>query len=179
MTYFVNKKYNFLNKFNFHTKMDMLSFADAQEETVFSSIVGWMGNCLALFFFLSPAVEFWKVWKGKIEIKHISYLMIIVNVVSCILWVAYGLIIKALIVYVCNGTGCAFSCVYLCLFWGFFFKDKPLLAISGMILSLYLTFTIFENFYWIFPSEDISGNVAMVLNIIMYAAPGSNLVSIY
>jgi hypothetical protein len=152
-----------------------LIFVDAPGG-VAADIIGWFGNAFALFFFISPALIFYQLIHKKITIDKIPYPMILANIMNCIMWLAYGILKDDYIVYICNGLGSAFSLTYISLFWVYFFDGKPIPIIAAITLTLYLAFSVVENFIWIIKDADITGYVAMAFNIIMYSAPGSSLV---
>lgn len=149
------------------------------ETSTFQVVAGYFGNGLALFFFFSPIVLFLDLFKGKITVDKIPQFMLFFNAMNCIMWTAYGLQIKEWQVWGCNGLGAVITTVWIILYIVYLLKLKPLHYIPANLVATYLIFTVFENLYWINTSSEITGNVAMAFNILMYAAPGQNIIQVY
>jgi hypothetical protein len=153
-----------------------LFFADVIEKDTFQIIAGWTGNALALFFFFSPAVGMYKLIKGEIEHTTIPYISLIANIMNCLLWFIFGWTIQDDQVYICNGIGGVTSIIYLSIFW-FYFAEKNVSKYVGLLgLTYVLLGAIWATFQILINDSDITGYVAMVFNIIMYAAPGQKIV---
>jgi len=149
---------------------------DEVKNSTLKTVVGWIGNALALFFFFSPAVRMWQLIKEKIQHTEISYLSFMANIMNCILWFVYGLKLHKSEIWFCNGLGGISNLIYLFIFW-FFFSGKNGLKYSGLTGgTIVFLHCIFCLFYYVFESEDVAGKSAMVFNILMYAAPGQKLV---
>ena len=98
--------------------------------------------------------------------------MLFVNMSNCILWVAYGLRLGELQMYVTNGTGTAFSLVWISFFLFFHAEKKPLLTVFYLILFYDIYLEVFYIFYKLVGEKAITGYLVLVINVIMYAAPG-------
>ena len=92
---------------------------------------------------------------------------------NCILWADYGLVLNKFLVYFANGIGGTITLIWITIYLFFLAKKNVGLAclytfglIAGVIGMLILFFKI---------SEVITGYVAMVFNILMYAAPGEKI----
>ena len=151
----------------------------SEEKDLFQVIAGWIGNALALFFFLSPAVGIWKLIKEEIEHKVIPYILLIANIMNCLLWFVYGIKKDDYQIYGCNGVGGIINAIYLSIFWYYYVENKIpnyigfLFATYGFLIGVWALFT------YGLTDIDLIGKVAMVFNIIMYAAPGQKLVVIF
>jgi|LauGreDrversion4_2_1035121.scaffolds.fasta_scaffold724495_2 solute carrier family 50 protein (sugar transporter) len=151
-------------------------FLEADQKDTFQIIAGWIGNALALFFFLSPAVVMLKLIKGEIEHKMIPYILLIANIMNCLLWFIYGMNLEDYQIYGCNGLGGVINVIYLTIFWYFFVEKKFIYYVMYVVGSYLLLFGIWAFFTFNKTDNEIVGIVAMVFNIIMYAAPGQKLV---
>jgi hypothetical protein len=152
---------------------------DEVQKSALQLTVGWIGNALALFFFFSPAVKIFALWKEKISHTEFSYFSLIANIMNCLLWFVYGFRRDTLEIWVCNMVGGLTNLIYLIIFW-FYFSNKNLVKFSFFFTAtLGVLFAIFAVFYWAFDSYEVAGKTAMVFNIIMYAAPGQKLVLCY
>jgi uncharacterized protein with PQ loop repeat len=153
-------------------------FADETEQTTFEIVVGMIGNAFALFFFFSPAILMFNLIKGKQEVKKIPVILFIATWFNCTLWFIYGYYLGKLPIMLCNGIGTGLSMIYISI-WLFYFFEKEMVKIITIAANLAISFGIFAAFFWFAGeehNEDVTGNVALVFNIIMYAAPGQNLV---
>ncbi|KAK9059351.1 hypothetical protein SSX86_021971 [Deinandra increscens subsp. villosa] len=141
------------------------------------TVVGIIGNVIALILFLSPLPTFVQiVKKGAVEqFSPVPYLATFVN---CGIWVLYGLPVvhpHSLLVITINGTGLLIETVYLLLFLiycGRKQRIKVLLIMLGELLFLgvlsVLALTVAHSTK---VRSDIVGSIAIVGNIMMYAAP--------
>ena len=134
-----------------------------------STTIGFLGNIMAIVFFLSPIYLMIELFKNK-ETKKIPYLLFIGTILNCLYWVIYGLQSQIWAVYVCNGIGLVLNTVYLCIFL-FFLEElqlflKYILSIMVVLFSV-LNISIFMLFN---PNKSIAGTIAMVFNIIMFIA---------
>jgi hypothetical protein len=154
-----------------------LFFADVEKDT-FQVVAGWIGNALALFFFFSPAIAMYKLIKGQIEYTVIPYISLIANIMNCLLWFVFGWTKQDDQVYLCNGIGGVTSIIYLTIYWYFFVEKKVPKYIGLVGLTYVILIGIWAVFQLLLNNNDITGNVAMVFNIIMYAAPGQKLVKL-
>ncbi len=153
-------------------------FFTAEEKDTFQIVAGWIGNALALFFFLSPAIVMWKLIKEEIKHSVIPYVLLIANIMNCLLWLIYGLNKEDYQIYGCNGLGGVINAVYLTIFW-YFFAEKKIGNYAGYVLATYgFLVGVWALFTYAITDNDIIGYVAMVFNIIMYAAPGQKIVKI-
>ncbi|MGL4947767.1 MAG: SemiSWEET family transporter, partial [Mycoplasma sp.] len=68
-------------------------------------VFGWIGFCLAWFFFISPITMFIGLIKERITYKQTPGAIFICNLLQTVLWTAYGLRLDELQMYLCNGVG--------------------------------------------------------------------------
>ncbi len=136
-------------------------------------IFGWVGTVIAIYFYVAPAVPFIKVLKGELSYKDSPGILLICSFMNCILWADYGLVLNKFLVYFANGIGGTITLIWITIYLFFLAKKNVGLAclytfglIAGVIGLLILFFKI---------SEVITGYVAMVFNILMYAAPGEKI----
>lgn len=155
--------------------MHLISLADTEKD-LFQVIAGWIGNALALFFFFSPALVIYKLMKKEIEAKTIPYVLFLANLMNCLLWFIYGYRKEDNQVYICNGIGCSITLIYLIVYWYYFVHKKILHYLGLMLATLVVMAGVFSAcMFWV-SNNEITGYVAMVFNIIMYAAPGQKIV---
>jgi hypothetical protein len=140
-------------------------------------VFGWIGTALALFFFISPVTLMWGLIKKTVDINNIPWILLIANTGNCILWAAYGFLLDKTQVWVCNSIGSVINVIYMCIYFIHLVNKKPLESVGVVVLTIGIPAGIFFLFYQ-FVSDDVTGKVAMVFNIIMYAAPSQKIVRI-
>ena len=155
----------------------------AKDSTI-ASIFGWSGTVVSMFFFISPINIFLEMSKTNNHEK-IPALMLVFNTLNCGLWIVYGMSGGGTQPWVCNLIGLSFTLVYVVWYLLYRFEEKTS-KISSIVASLMLVAGILTfSFINLFNSDEnfrkdtkkISGLIALVFNICMYAAPGQNLVS--
>ena len=78
-----------------------------------STIFGWVGNALALYFYIAPIVPFVKVIKGQMTWKQSPGVLLLCSFLNCILWSDYGLITNQFLLYLANGLGGTITLIYI------------------------------------------------------------------
>ncbi|CAA0838578.1 Bidirectional sugar transporter SWEET7 [Striga hermonthica] len=142
------------------------------------TIVGIIGNIIALVLFLSPVPTFIGIWKKK-SVDEYSAVPYLATLVNCGLWVLYGLPIvhpHSMLVVTINGTGLLIEIVYISIFLAFSKQPGKRLRVAaavaaecvflGALALLVLTLTHSTS-----TRSHIIGTLSMVANIIMYASP--------
>jgi hypothetical protein len=159
------------------SQLELLSFLEKESSTL-QLILGFFGNIFALFFFISPSMKIYLLLTEKIDHTRIAYLQYVSTILNCLLWFIYGFRRGVLEIWFANIIGVVMSIFYLLSYFYFFTernKDKfqqYALYTLGSILILYIVFM------WGFESYEVSGNVASIVNIALYATPGQKIVKI-
>lgn len=137
-------------------------------------IFGWVGTFIAIYFYIAPAVPFLKVLKGDLDVKDSPGILLICSFMNCILWTDYGLLYDKFLVYFANGIGGTITLIWISIYLIFLAKKDIKFAIlfnlalvGGVIGVLFLFFELIKR--------EITGYVAMIFNILMYAAPGEKI----
>jgi hypothetical protein len=94
------------------------------------------------------------------------------------LWFIYGWFNDEFAMWFCNLIGLVTSFTYL-LILAYFVMDKSIGMKLGSIFGVILINAGIFSIFWFLVGDDnknITGMTAMVVNIIMYAAPGQKLV---
>ncbi|EPS61695.1 hypothetical protein M569_13100, partial [Genlisea aurea] len=141
------------------------------------TLVGIIGNVVALVLFLSPMPTFYGICKKK-SVGQYSAAPYLATFVNCGLWVMYGLPFvhpHSTLVVTINGAGLAIEIFYLSLFLAFSDGRKRakvaaaaageclFVAALGVVVMLTARTTKLRS--------EIVGTVCMVGNIMMYASP--------
>ena len=153
-------------------------------DSMIANIFGFSAATLSIIFFVSPIKLFLEARRTHC-LKNIPALMFIANYLNCVLWVFYGFGKKQKPQWICNIIGLSFNLIWL--IWYIFIKFKndiieKILGSSFFIISFLWTIIVgifINNKEKDWQSGLISGigYGACAINIVMYAAPGQNIVS--
>jgi solute carrier family 50 protein (sugar transporter) len=147
----------------------------------FKNILGICGNIIVLFFFISPISFIKKLHKREQDPKDVPYLIMVMTVMNCILWLSYGIINTndRFFIILGNAIGFPINLIYLCLF--FFYKNERKFGKASLYIfpSIIVSLGFFIIFTYVIKIIEVSQFTAMFFNILMYAAPGQNLVKTY
>ena len=141
-------------------------------------IFGWVGTALAIYFFLSPAVPYYKLIKGKIKYSDAPGVLLIFSFMCCILWLIYGLLLNKLQIYLANGVGAGITLVFITIFLSYFTKDKIYLTAIFLFLLVIIIGAISYFCYFLIYYKYV-GYAANVFNVCMYAATGEKIFRVF
>ena len=142
-----------------------------------STIFGWVGNALALYFYIAPIVSFWKVIKGQMTWKQSPGVLLLCSFLNCILWSDYGLITNQFLLYLANGLGGTITLIYITIFLIHVADRKVLLSLFYNFFLICCIVEIYFVFYYLVPFK-VTGIIANIFNVLMYAAPGEKIYQI-
>ena len=142
-----------------------------------STIFGWVGNALALYFYIAPIVPFVKVIKGEMTWKQSPGVLLLCSFLNCILWSDYGLITNQFLLYLANGLGGTITLIYITIFLIHVADRKVLLSLFYNFFLICCIVEIYFVFYYLVPFK-VTGIIANVFNVLMYAAPGEKIYQI-
>ena len=140
-------------------------------------VFGWVGTALALIFYIAPVIPFWKLIKGEMTWKQSPGVLLICSFLNCILWSDYGLIRDQFSVYLANGLGGSITLIFITIFLIHVADKKVLLSLFYNFFLICCIVEIYFVFYYLVP-YDATGIVAIVFNVLMYAAPGEKIYQI-
>ena len=143
------------------------------EPDLVGKIFGWVGTAIATYFYIAPVVPFWKVLNHKLEYKDSPGVLLIMSFMNCILWADYGLVKNDFMVYFANGIGGTITLVFISVYLVFLAKENVGLSLVYIVLLLAVIFGIMIGFFLL--DYNITGYVAMIFNVLMYAAPGEKI----
>ncbi|XP_031739720.1 bidirectional sugar transporter SWEET7 isoform X1 [Cucumis sativus] len=141
------------------------------------TVIGIIGNIIALFLFLSPLPTFVTIWKrGSVEqYSPIPYLATLVN---CLVWVLYGLPVVhpgSILVITINAAGTLIELVYIILFFVFSDRKKRMKVLLVLLIELVfitvLTLLVLFIFHTHSKRSMVVGTICILFNIGMYASP--------
>ncbi|GAB2296120.1 hypothetical protein Dimus_030253 [Dionaea muscipula] len=139
--------------------------------------MGILGNIIALFLFLSPVPTFIRICK-KGSVEQYSPVPYLATFINCMIWVLYGLPFvhpNSILVITINATGCLIEVAYLLLFI-VYSKDKKrlrviVISVTEIILVGVFATAVLTLVHGTKHRSQVVGMVAIVGNIMMYAAP--------
>jgi solute carrier family 50 protein (sugar transporter) len=143
------------------------------EPDLVGKIFGWVGTVIATYFYIAPVVPFWKVLNHKLDYKDSPGVLLIMSFMNCILWADYGLVKNDFMVYFANGIGGTITLVFISVYLVFLAKESIPLSLGYIALLIAVIFGIMIGFFLI--DYNITGYVAMIFNVLMYAAPGEKI----
>jgi hypothetical protein len=160
------------------SQFEWISFAE-QESSTAQNFLGFLGNVLGLFFFLSPVIKMYELINEKIDHTRIAYLQYVSTIMNTLLWFVYGIRRGVLALWFCNLIGLIANVLYLTVYL-YYYSDKNQQIFQQHALKTNgILFLIFVIFMWVFESYEIAGNCAMIFNIALYATPGQKIVIFY
>ena len=142
-----------------------------------STIFGWVGTALALYFYIAPIVPFVKVIKGQMTWKQSPGVLLLCSFLNCILWSDYGLITNQFLLYLANGLGGTITLIYITIFLIHVADRKVLLSLFYNFFLICCIVEIYFVFYYLVPFK-VTGIIANIFNVLMYAAPGEKIYQI-
>ncbi|KAK4400275.1 Bidirectional sugar transporter SWEET7 [Sesamum angolense] len=141
------------------------------------TVVGIIGNVIALILFLSPVPTFYRIWKKR-SVEQYSPVPYLATFINCGLWVLYGLPLvhpHSTLVVTINGTGFVIEILYLSLFLIFSDSKKRLrlvvIVVAECIFVAALALLVLTLVHTTKLRSAIIGSICMVGNIMMYASP--------
>ena len=148
------------------------------DNKLFGEIFGWVGTAIAIYFYLAPAVPFIKLVNDHLKVNEVPGVLLICSFMNCILWADYGLLDDTFQVYLANGIGGAITLIWITIFLIYIGKQNLKIALLYIILLMICVGGISYVFYFLI-DKDITGKVAMIFNILMYAAPGEKIFKVF
>lgn len=144
--------------------------------TIFKNWVGLLGNILSIIFFFSPISLIIKVHKGYLSPNNTPYLIMMMNIMNCVLWLSFGILHDEFFLLFCNAVGYSLNSIYLGLFFIYWFKKKIWLIVFLIILSLGISLSCLFFLTYVFKALYVAKYSAMIFNVLIYIAPGQKIV---
>ena len=142
-------------------------------------IFGIIGTILATFFYISPAVPCYKLYKGELNHRNYPGILLACSLFNCILWFVYGIELNELMVYVANSSGAIITELWLLCYIYYYAEQNLLYGIVFNVEILLSLIGILLVFHYPIHNPDTTGKVAMIFNTLMYAAPGEKMFTVY
>ncbi len=145
----------------------------------FGDIMGWLGTCISIIFYIAPIIPIMKLIKNKINIKEIPGPLLIMSFMNTILWAVYGLRDNKTQLYICNFIGGIISAIFIIIYIIYLTKLNWKLTAFYNLMFANIIIEIFYIFYKIINENNTIGLIAMLVNILMYAAPGAKIYQVF
>jgi solute carrier family 50 protein (sugar transporter) len=147
------------------------------EENKVESIFGWIGAIISIYFYFAPGFPFYKVLKDQMNYQDLPVILLISSFLNCVLWADYGLIKNSTQIYITNSFGGTITLIWITIYLLYLGKKYFVVSLIINIIILIATGAISFLFYFIIDS-NITGLIAMIFNILMYAAPGEKIIRV-
>ncbi|XP_020706043.1 bidirectional sugar transporter SWEET4-like [Dendrobium catenatum] len=141
------------------------------------TIVGIVGNVIALGLFLSPLPTFIRIWKKK-SVDEFSVIPYVATLLNCMLWMLYGLPIvhpNSTLVLTINCAGAAIEICYVILYLVFSNGPKRFKAMLLFLGDLVFVAVVAVIVLIVFHTHErrslVVGILCVIFCIIMYLAP--------
>ncbi|XP_028557181.1 bidirectional sugar transporter SWEET4-like [Dendrobium catenatum] len=141
------------------------------------TVVGIIGNVIALGLFFSPLPTFIRIWKKK-SVEEFSVIPYVATLLNCMLWMLYGLPIvhpNSTLVLTINCAGTAIEICYVILYLVFSNGPKRVKALLLFLGDLAFVAVVAIIVLIFFHTHDrrslIVGILCVIFCIIMYLAP--------
>ncbi|XP_027080938.2 bidirectional sugar transporter SWEET7 [Coffea arabica] len=141
------------------------------------TVVGIIGNVIALVLFLSPVPTFVRICKKK-SVEQYSAVPYLATFINCALWVLYGLPMvhpNSTLVVTINGTGFVIEVVFLLLFIAYSDPKKRLKVVVIVVVEslsvAVLALLVLTLAHTTKLRSAVVGSICMAANIMMYASP--------
>ena len=149
----------------------------SENDDLVGDIFAWVGTAISTFFYISPVIPYFKLLKGETDIKHVPGILLICSFMNCILWENYGLLLDRFLVYFPNGLGGVITLVWITIY--LIHSAKRQFCFAFLYTSILIAGIIGLSLLCFFVLKDkICGKVAMVFNVLMYAAPGEKMLTV-
>ena len=154
-----------------------------EPRNILQEIIEWVGNAFAMLYFASPLIEIIRLKKGKSYKNAIPLFLLLSILFNCLFWSIFALGHSKIWIsmLITNSVGLVINIV-LMFFYLYIFLDEKithfigygLFVVNLLVETTYLLNKLIHN--RIISSSDHSlGIIAMVVNVIMYASPITNI----
>ena len=154
-----------------------------EPEELFEVIFEWIGNILSMIYFITPLFNIVRMYKCKINPETFPLLLVLSILFNCLFWIIFAVQSPIWIsMLITNTVGLLANIIFLFLYL-YLYLNREVKPFIGY--GLFVVNCLIEVFYimWsIIPHQrtnDLVGFIAMIINMIMYASPIQNIVSLF
>jgi solute carrier family 50 protein (sugar transporter) len=149
----------------------------SEEEDLTKDIFGWTGTVISFFFYIAPVVPYLKLIKGEKTLQESPGVLLICSLLNCILWSDYGLIGDKFQVYFANGIGACITLIFVSIYLIYLAKKNLLLSCVYITFLILCVIELYFICYYVI-SDEVTGIIANIFNVLMYAAPGEKMYTV-
>ena len=146
----------------------------SEEEDLGATIFGWVGTVIATYFYIAPVVPYLKLIRGELKLNEVPGFLLICSFFNCILWTGYALLYNQFNNYFANGLGGTITLIFITIFLVYLAEKKICLSLFYIVFLIACVTEIYFLCYFVLP-PDVTGIIANVFNVLMYAAPGEKM----
>ena len=157
-----------------------------EPSNILQETIEWVGNAFAMLYFASPLIEIIRLKKGKIDKNAIPLFLLLSILFNCLFWSIFAFCHAKIWIsmLITNSVGLVIN-ITLMFFYLYIFLDGKithfigfgLFVVNLLVGTTYLLNKLIQN--RIISSSDKSlGVIAMVVNVIMYSSPITNIIKL-
>lgn len=140
-------------------------------------IIAWIGTAIGIGLNITPAVLFYKIFRKIENYKIVPESMMVFNILCSMLWTCYWLRQDNFVPTVSSGIGTGLSIIFAILYLLVVFEGRYMVNLFSVLLVFDLCAQLYYVLVYLLPLDAV-GKIAMVINIINYAAPGQNIIKV-
>lgn len=145
------------------------------EETDWSVVISWIGTIIGFILNITPAVQFWNIFKGKEKIDIVPESMLIFNICCSELWACYWIRQDVFVPCFSAVIGLGLSQIFAIIYLYYFTNKQTVKFLIYIIIESGIIYGFYYLLVFIIPSYQIVGTLAMLVNIFTYIAPGQKI----
>jgi uncharacterized protein with PQ loop repeat len=143
-----------------------------------ADIVAWIGTIAGFLLNVAPMVLYYKIIKGQEKYTIMPESMLILNLLCGELWFCYWYKKGEFIPCLSSSFGLVLGTISCMIYLYFFLEKKKLKWLVGVFITLDLVGQLYYICVHIFKTADPTGNLATVLTVFNYVAPGQNIMKV-
>ena len=148
-----------------------------QEDDTVGEVFGWIGAVFSILFMAAPVIPYLKLIKSELTTKEVPGILLICSFTNCYLWLIYGLWEKKEQVYLNAAVGGSLTLVWIIIFIIYSTGRRFFISLGFMALLMIVVFGFGVFFYFVVDPE-VTGVIAMVVNVLNFAAPGEKIYTV-
>ena len=141
------------------------------------SFLGIAGNIFDLSFFIAPVSIIKKLYYRQQKYEEIPYLLMLMTIFNCSLWLSYGLIINDSFLKIGNLIGAILNMIYLIIYFYYRWENNKTKFYLISFSVTFLFFSIWGIFTFFIKDANVSRFTAMIVTISVYGSPGQKIVA--
>ena len=134
-------------------------------------IFGWIGVGFSILIYLSPAISFIKVYKGKLDYEDTPTVVIGTTYCNCLVWYIFGILVLSEQIKYCSIIGSFICTIFIIIYLIYEIKKYLTDAILNALIIFTGTWAAYRALSIIFPDFEIVGKVGICTTIISLLCP--------